>query len=703
MKVLIESYPYPKGKLDEGLQSIGREMNGSIYFEEVGYYLSAKIKDCVFILPKVLLWQKDKDGNPCKDASGRVADMVFGRFLPEDFIDPSKCDPALTPEEQRFVYGFSTWIYRALSVYRNKFRQNGIIWEKHVNRVSRRGEKRISETLLDVLLALQDFALENRDFFFFVIKNRHSGFNKINWTKTICRTPAVIGSTGPVYLRPINKKRAINFDEELLIIFFSIINYMREVYGFPLEVDFGYELITGDRFVAYMEEGIGQRRLLAIKYKYFSDKALKLWELCYAFFDSDYQIRVNGEYEEYLQAKDFERVFEAMIDELVGDDKDTLPQKLVKQEDGKLVDHMYLDSGLANEDDAKRLFYIGDSKYYKFGTSIGTEAYAKQFTYARNVIQWHLNLLLSDKDAANYEGSHNLRDEATEGYDIIPNFFISAKMNKELRFDADDFGPTEKTKKEYLSRHFENRLFDRDTLLIAHYDVNFLYVISLYAQNNALRKAGWKKDVREKFRSAIQERLSKNFDFYVMTPKKSGAEVEFLKSDFKRGLGKVYKPFKDVAGRSYYSLALDKEDPEGDNESVKEWLSNCFEIEPCKIGDDPVQKLAAKVAALPGGGGADADGQMAAFLRDAPIEGIQRAAVASHCYPAPVDTTSTPRLVRWILLSLSNKPPRILRVRENGYMGARWTGNQIKHTYGEFKDVKFAEGQLYHVWEVDEV
>ncbi len=55
MKILIESYPYPKDKLEKGLQDIGRERNGKVYFEEVGYYLSNKVRDCVFILPKVLL------------------------------------------------------------------------------------------------------------------------------------------------------------------------------------------------------------------------------------------------------------------------------------------------------------------------------------------------------------------------------------------------------------------------------------------------------------------------------------------------------------------------------------------------------------------------------------------------------------------------------------------------------------------------
>lgn len=608
MKILIESYPYPKDKLEKGLQDIGRERNGKVYFEEVGYYLSNKVRDCVFILPKVLLWQGSDE-----------IDRVFGVYLPEAIVDPSSCKPELAPEFKKFIYGFSTWIYRALAVYRKTNPDNGIVWEKHVPHVGRAGQMRESETLLDVLLSLQDFARENRDFFFFVVKNRHCGLNKINWTRTIARTAAVMGRNGPVYLAPINKKRMINFDEELLVIFYSILNHMREVYGFPVQIDLGYELITGSRFDAYLNEGIGQRRLLAIKYKYFSDRALKLWELCYAFFDNDHRIRVNTDYEEYLQAKDFDRVFEAMIDELIGDRKGRdMPAELTKQDDGKLVDHLYLDRDLTSADEMRKLFYIGDSKYYKLGTPIGKEAYSKQFTYAKNIIQWHLNLFLDKGDLADYAGSHNLRDEVTEGYDVIPNFFISARMSKTLDFDKDELSPTAMAKSEYVSRQFKNRLFDRDTLLIAHYDVNFLFIISLYAQNDSFRKKEWKKVVRRKFREKIQEMLSNNFKFYAMTPKKVGVEKEFLRSDFQKALGRVYKPFKDTGNRPYYVLALDADDPRKDNEDVMKWLAQGFVITKegqYKLGEDPVGALAPGLAKYTASGeGAPVFGIEAAFI-----------------------------------------------------------------------------------------
>ena len=122
---------------------------------------------------------------------------------------------------------------------------------------------------------------------------------------------------------------------------------------------------------------------------------------------------------------------------------------------------------------------------------------------------------------------------------------------------------------------------------------------------------------------------------------------------------------------------------------------------PCALGEDPSAALQAEAIAHPVD---DGDADVSTFLlRDKPIKGIQKVAVKAHFYPAPVESTQTPHSVRWILLSLSNKKPRMLCVRENGYMGSEWTGDQIKHTHPEFAKVQFPPDQLYHVWEVDEV
>ena len=627
MIVLIEEYGYAVEDLEKakkGLGKIGLESNGIVSLDQVGYYMSSELNDCVFILPKVLLWleeKKDEQGNAVivKDENGLPVEKVLGKYTPEEFIRPDRIKELtggkkeLADVEQRFLYEFSTWIYRALKVYKKAKPGNNIICEKHTQHVSKVGRRRKSETLLDVLLSIQDFAKENQDFFFFVVKNRHSGLNKINWGRTVSKSTAVVSGDDVFYLNPVNKKRQINFDEELLVIFFSILNYMKEKYGFSVQINLGYELITGRKFDAYVEKGIGKRRLLKIKYKYFSDKALKLWDLCYVFFESGHKIFLSGDHEEYLLAKKFDRVFEAMIDELIGDRKEDLPTSLTKQDDGKLVDHMYHYQELMENRDLKHdVFYIGDSKYYKYRTPMGREAVYKQFTYAKNVIQWHLNLFLSSQDDEEREKYKDyvegFRDDVTEGYDVTPNFFVSAMMDEDIRggFRDESIKPKIKNGEQvaYISRQYENRLFDRDTLLVAHYDVNFLFLIALYARDNAYQKATWKEKVRRQFRKEIQDLLTRHFQFYAMTPKQAGIEQAFLASDFKRALGKVYKPFaKGKDGREYYSLALEKIDKNANgpdvevrDAEVKAWLERAFFVEQCSLGENPEEILCGKVS-----------------------------------------------------------------------------------------------------------
>lgn len=126
------------------------------------------------------------------------------------------------------------------------------------------------------------------------MQNLRFGLNKINWTRTIAHSSAIVQDGSPVYISPVNKKRQINFDEKLLVIFFSILNYISETYGFPVSITLGFELIRGKQFERFLDCQ-GKVRLRQIKYKYFSDKALQIWDLCYAFFDKAYQIRINAE------------------------------------------------------------------------------------------------------------------------------------------------------------------------------------------------------------------------------------------------------------------------------------------------------------------------------------------------------------------------------------------------------------------------
>lgn len=581
MRILIEEYQYNVSDVHDVLYGIDpmENVEGKVSIHYVGYYYNPLLGDCVFILPKVLL--RDVDGK----------ELAFGKYQPYDIINPEGQEK-LTKEERDFLYGFAVWIYRAIVVYKNdKSNDSTIVYQKMINQVGG-SSKRKSNTFLDILLSLIQFNKDNKSFFFFVLKNLHSGLNKINWTRTISTTSAIIQGGDAIYLNPVNKKRKINFDEELLVIFFSILNYVGDTYGFPKEINCNFDLIKGKQFEKY-RSGYGKVRLNQIKYKYFSDKALQLWKLCYAFFDKSHHIYVNTSQKEYLLVKSFYIVFEAIIDALVGDNP--LPDGMdKKQEDGKIVDHLFTAKSLIN-DESSNTYYIGDSKYYKMGNELGKESIYKQYTYARNVIQWNLDIFNSGKKP---ESGIKLRDDETEGYNIIPNFFISATMDEKFRYAIDGIKETDRKNNRYISKQFQNRLFDRDTLLLFHYDVNFLFVVALYGRNGQGEKKVWRDKVRKMFRKEIQQMLNSKFDFYAVTAKEGVSGVEYIQDHFQQLLGKIFTPYDDRGTQRYYSLALDNgEQFAGENATILSQLKDSFYVVPCKLGDDP-KTLLPEVAPL---------------------------------------------------------------------------------------------------------
>lgn len=602
MRVLIEEYQYAYEDVSPMAPSldIHHDAEGKVSLSRVGYFFCPEVDDCVFVLPKVLL-----EGDFGQE-------LVFGHISPRKLILLEKCEE-LSKTERDFIYNLSVWIYRAICVFKEheydrydgKKKAPSIVLFKQAS-VAGHTKKRKANTFLDILLALQQWNRDNQQFVMFIIKNLHSGYNKINWTRTISHSQAIIqndhSTQSVAYLNPINRKRKINFDEELLVIYYSILYYINDTYGLPVIINVNFPLIKGDKFKIYLN-GYGVRRLRQIKYKYYSDKALELWDLCFNFFDRPSNLTINVDRREYLMVKSFHVVFEAIIDELIAGDQ-KLPKELTDQEDGKVVDHMYQYRELINDDSDENIYYIGDSKYYKRGHNLPKESVYKQFTYARNVVQWNIDLFNNYKEI-DQQGHIKLRDDTTEGYNVIPNFFISAQQN-ELEKN-DDIHLTKDKIPYHLSRQFENRLFDRDTFLLAHYDVNFLFVLALYGRNKESAKVAWRNKARKLFRGQIQEMLKQYFSFYAMTAHDNVDADLFIKENFQSVLGKVFCPFDDKDNQRYFSLALRKpekilltdKDKEAklraqvleENEAVLFQLKQYFFVERCPLGELPYDKL----------------------------------------------------------------------------------------------------------------
>lgn len=581
MKIIVEEYPYSATdvvkKTLNGLVEDIENVEGRFLVNYVGYYYNPTLKETVFCLPKVVLNDNEDDKQ----------EKVFGLYPPEKLLDDEYWEKEVDKKYKDFLFNLSVWIYRAISVYNQSKPGNKIVF-KHQAQLVGKGSKRVPDTYLDILLALVQFNQENRDFLLFTIKNIHSGLNKINWTRTISHSQPVIQDWAPIYLNPVNKKRQINFDEELLIIYYSILNYLKYEYGFPIHQDYNFPLLSEGKFKQYTK-GLEEKRLREIKYKYFSDKAVELWELCSAFFEIQ-QVAISANTKQYLLVKNFNIVFEAMIDKLIGDSDDQLPDELKKQKDGKIVDHLYKDTSLSTlmqaSEKQKQVYYIGDSKYYKMHREVGDESEYKQYTYAKNIIHYNVKLFAEGKK----EGEDYLPyvDPITEGYEISPNFFISADIDDDLSYN-EKVQPRNDVR---MTFQFKNRLFDRDTLLLSHYDVNFLHILSLYARDKIYEQAIWKEQVRGIFKEKITDVLKDKFSFMAITPREGVNSETFFRQNFQQLLGKVYTiPSKEKYEYYLVGLNKDKEFTE-ENDMVRTLLEPFFYInDKYIIGEDPSDNL----------------------------------------------------------------------------------------------------------------
>ena len=617
MRIIFEEHQYKASDVQDVLADICtlQDVEKMVSVNYVGYFYNSRLNDCVFILPKVLLSDKKKDDDESVPKEYIIDESR--KIDPVSIMHPDGQKKNLSKEYRKFIYEFSIWIYRALCVYRKNATNSKAIYYKQLPLVGR-GKKHQANTLLDIILSMIRFNRENQNFFLFTIKNIHSGNNKIYWTRTIATSQALMQNDSPIYLQPTNKKRKINYEEELFVIFFSILHYLNDTYGFKIPINCNYELLPKNVFEQYISANRGKKQLLSLKYKYFSDKAIQLWDLCYAFFEHAHQLCIDTDQKEYLLAKNFNIVFEAIIDDLIGDPRDQVPSGLKDQYDGKRVDHMYRDVALTAEGENKnQIYYIGDSKYYKLGHDLGRESVYKQYTYARNVIQWNINLFLDDdKELDSKERKERNEDrqrymdirlrgskeDLTEGYNILPNFFISAFVDKNRKYDAGDDNIKnhiierngEMVHSTYISYQFANRLFDRDTLILSHYDVNFLYVIYLYARGRIGEKLWWKNKVRDIFRKEIRQVIESKFEFRAMIPHRQDVDKEYIKTHFQNVLGKIYTPYSN---KEIYSLALDRTDPEGNNDKLIEELKQYFYVtDEIRLGKNPGDELKALMA-----------------------------------------------------------------------------------------------------------
>ena len=528
MKIFFEEYVYEWDVVKEFLHDhyVMYLKDGKVTIPYVGYYYSKKAEDSVFILPKVFI-----------NVNKNKEEKAFGIFYPEEIIDTKNEDnPLLKSEYYDEVFNLSTWIYRAIARYQERHNPENITESVEVQNVeSVNGDN--SETWINIILELIRFNNEHRNLFTYIARINSQGHNKINWQKTISKVQPTLQDDVPVYMQFRNKTRVINYDEELIVLFFSVLDYLHDKYHFRILRNVNYTTYPKE-VEKLIVSGKGTRLLRNIRRKYFKDELVKLWQLLNVFFEKAQTMQSKSFREESLMVRNFNMVFEDMIDSLISDDTKEKHEKLKDQPDGKIVDHIYHYGSLVREDD---IYYIGDSKYYKEGRDPGENSIYKQFTYAKNVIQMNMDVTSPHEKI----GRKNYYDDLTEGYNITPNFFIRGMVNPnhlnyidaELEQERDERGEPCVEKRS----HHENRLFDRDTLFVLKYSINFLFVLSAYASGRV--DESYKRRIWEKFRNNIIEELKRNYHFYLL--QSNYDRTEAIDKHFRLLNGKIFNSFKD--------------------------------------------------------------------------------------------------------------------------------------------------------------
>ena len=587
MKIFFEDYHYSKDLLDEQCKAFSYHTmkDGKVSLSDVGYCYSSEINDTVFVLPKVFLNQyKLKDGKKeLQDVNEDIKDeqtpsglWAFGKYNPEEIVDlkVDKDDkkPLLDPNVKALIFELSAWIYRAIKHFDETHPDNKIVKKMESRNVlSVLGKK--SETLIDIILELIRFNHEHQNLFTFITKLSNKGRNRINWTKTINNTQPLFQDDAPYYINVKNKRKEINTDEELIVLFYSVLNYVHETLLFKIEKRLNYDIIKKDVIEKMIKNGRGTRRLKQIRKNYFSDEMVKLWNLLYVFFDHAEQIASNKINMELLTVSNFNVVFEAMIDQLISDN--SVDDVLKYQYDGKIVDHIYKDDSLVHGNSHEIIYYVADSKYYRETSDLGTNSIYKQFTYAKNIIQYNIDILnLIDKKHKMPDGIV-YRDEETEGYNITPNFYIRGKIDmahldkSEMNLNDEVIEEKEENNKKIKkpsireSYHFENRLFDRDTLLTKEYNINFLFVLASYVKSSS--DTSIKNKIRKRFKEDMIKLYDSKYHFRLLTKKNNYDTDFFLKKSMR---GKVFGFGNNTYLYAFRSLIA----CEQSDEKLKTWL-----------------------------------------------------------------------------------------------------------------------------------
>ena len=533
MKILIEGEEYNIDDLELILDDpkFYTQKGTTATISSVGYYHSFEKKELVYMLPKVFMKNRES--------------TIFG-ITKDELFDFESNDTFKHKEEFRWIRQLLIYFYNSLKEYKRRYSDNLITeLSQSIELNTNLGDNEY--TYLDLLLSFVNYYKKNKNTVLFKhINFKSNQVKNAKWEKTIRKSLPIFNSANvPIYTEIKNKKKVVDLEEELITYFFSILNHFNTEHNLHLKIDSSYALIKGNAFENLQNTGLSKLR--KIKHRYFSDSLRNMYRLCEMYFHQTDTTNIKKKREEFISVKNYNIIFEDMVDKLFSDKLDERKElddekisldDLKYNNDGKVIDHIYEDQSLI---DTSNIFYIGDSKYYKSNSEAGKTSKYKQFTYAKNVIQFNIDFLNEGKL---YKENIRYRDEVTEGYNITPNFFIYGFIDDVNNFDEPKL--ISKSDKPIKSFHFEDRLFDRDTLFVHQYQINFLFVLQSYSTFNENRI----KEFREKTKRVFRNK----FVVFFNDSAKSDFKIHEKNMDKDSAKKLVSENFKLLNGNCFYTV-----------------------------------------------------------------------------------------------------------------------------------------------------
>lgn len=586
MRILIEGKYYKIDYLNDNLflDSKFYESNekGEAKISSVGYYRN-KTGEIVYMLPKVF-----------KNLQGIDDEKQLKPKIKHNDIQP-------------WARKLTAYFHKSLEIYKRESLADNV---KSSKLKSKNASKEY--TYWELVETFNEFYLRNKNTILFRhIQHISNQAKKTNWNRTVRKSiPFLDNSKRPIYVEFVNKKKVINYEEELITIFISILNYFKNEHVLAIKIDKAYSIAKGKEFESLKRNG--NAKLRKIKHRYYSDVMKQMFSLCEIYFKVIDTSALKNSKPELMAVNKYNTVFEKMLDKLLIGDVDYNKKNkagvslkgLKHNRDGKIIDHIYKDLSLLGKDDY--IYFIADAKYYSpeitsddaetsseeseeeknirianeihgeiSGVSDNSHSFYKQFTYAKNTIQLNVELFYKD-DKNKFEPNKskleqvNYRDEITEGYNITPNFFIYGFTNTDTLNDIKEpfisYNITEPITKEKenvkIMQQWPFRLFDRDTLFVIHYRISFPYILRASVSKNSEYLSKQREKIRTEFRKLFIKGIREytEYSFYNIGFSDKNDLLSFVNENFKKLNGKcISVPY----GRSFILiLALHIKDSE---------------------------------------------------------------------------------------------------------------------------------------------